>query len=175
MDNESKEEIFRGVYNDNINLLVKIIRRITGDDASAEDVCQDSMMRYYQRIGSVPEGIEARYWLIRVAKNLAFNYAKKKERERKAYQKFLNDPSIGNKAPEDTKVLAVETKEIVQRALDKLPEKLKTVIVLKEYSDMNYKEIGKSLKISESNVKVRVFRARKRLAELIREDEIYVP
>jgi RNA polymerase sigma-70 factor (ECF subfamily) len=41
------------------------------------------------------------------------------------------------------------------------------VLVLKEYSEMNYKEIGKVLGISEGNVKVRVFRARERLAALL--------
>jgi len=44
---------------------------------------------------------------------------------------------------------------------------LRMVLILKEYGDMNYKEIGKVLGISEGNVKVRVFRARERLASLL--------
>jgi RNA polymerase sigma-70 factor (ECF subfamily) len=41
------------------------------------------------------------------------------------------------------------------------------VLILKEYGEMNYKEIGRALGISEGNVKVRVFRARERLALLL--------
>jgi len=64
-------------------------------------------------------------------------------------------------------LLKKETSEEVQQALDKLPENLRMVLVLKEYAEMNYKEIGKVLGISEGNVKVRVFRARERLAALL--------
>ena len=64
-----------------------------------------------------------------------------------------------------------ETSEEVKSALDKLPENLRMVLVLKEYAEMNYKEIGRVLGISEGNVKVRVFRARERLAILLAEAE----
>jgi len=45
------------------------------------------------------------------------------------------------------------------------------VLILKEYAEMNYKEIGKALGISEGNVKVRVFRARERLSVIMQEGE----
>jgi RNA polymerase sigma-70 factor (ECF subfamily) len=48
-----------------------------------------------------------------------------------------------------------------------LPENLRIVLTLKEYAEMNYREIGRVLGISEGNVKVRVFRARERLALLL--------
>jgi len=51
--------------------------------------------------------------------------------------------------------------------LEKLPENLRIVLILKEYGGLNYKEIGRSLGISEGNVKVRVFRARERLSGLL--------
>ena len=59
----------------------------------------------------------------------------------------------------------------MQRALQRLPEKMRTVLVLKEYGQLNYKEIGSILGITEGNVKVRVFRARERLLELLKGDE----
>jgi len=176
MNNEAgKDEIFQEVYSSNIDLLVRIVRRITNSESAAEDICQEAMVRYYDRIGKVPTGIEARYWLIRVSKNLAFNYTKRKERERKAYQKYLDNPDMQEYTDGDKELLQEETKKLVQEALDKLPEKLRMVLILKEYSEMNYKEIGEALKISESNVKVRVFRARKQLAGLLKKDEVYVP
>ncbi|MEE1182580.1 MAG: sigma factor-like helix-turn-helix DNA-binding protein, partial [Treponema sp.] len=44
-----------------------------------------------------------------------------------------------------------------------------------EYADLNYKEIGDQLGITEGNVKVRVFRARAQLLKLIGEDDVYLP
>lgn len=173
-DEQRKEEIFQSVYSDNMDLLLRIVRRITGCEAAAEDICQEAMIRYYDRIGSVPTGIEARYWLIRVVKNLAYNHEKRKERERRAYQKYLDNPEPREYPEGDREVLREETMELVQKALEKLPYKHRMVLVLKEYSEMNYKEIAKSLNISESNVKVRVFRARQQLAGLLKKDELYV-
>ena len=63
----------------------------------------------------------------------------------------------------------------MQKAFEKLSENLKSVLQLKEYSDLNYKEIGDILGITEGNVKIRVFRARKRLSKMIGEDDVYLP
>ena len=68
-----------------------------------------------------------------------------------------------------------ESIKTAREALNKLPPKLKEVIVLKEYGDMNYKDIGKALGITEGNVKVRVFRARKLLEEMLGLDDVYLP
>lgn len=75
----------------------------------------------------------------------------------------------------ETEVLQAESIKSAQQALSKLPPKLKEVIVLKEYGDMNYKEIGKVVGITEGNVKVRVFRARKLLEEMLGADDVYLP
>ena len=48
-------------------------------------------------------------------------------------------------------------------------------LILKEYADMNYKEIGRQLGITEGNVKVRVFRAKAQLLKLIGEEDVYLP
>ena len=120
----------------------------------------------YEKNMVFPNSEEAKYWLIRVVKNAALNYAKRKERERKAYQKAFRED---NRLVETGEGLLVkkETSAEIQEALDKLPENLLMVLILKEYAEMNYKEIGRVLGISEGNVKVRVFRARERLAALL--------
>ena len=60
-------------------------------------------------------------------------------------------------------------------ALEKLPKNMREVLVLREYGDLNYKEIGKVLGITEGNVKVRMFRAREQLEKLIGgEENVYL-
>ena len=68
-----------------------------------------------------------------------------------------------------------EAKQKILRALDKLPENLRMVLILREYTEMNYKEIGRVMGITEGNVKVRVFRAREQLAKLLGEEDVYLP
>jgi RNA polymerase sigma-70 factor (ECF subfamily) len=114
-----------------------------------------------------PNPDEAKYWLIRVVKNAALNYAKRKVREHKAYQRAFREYTRTEETGENV-LIKKETRIEVKEALDKLPENLRIVMILKEYGDLNYKEIGRSLGISEGNVKVRVFRARERLTELLK-------
>ena len=99
-------------------------------------------------------------------KNAALNYAKRKERERKAYQKAFREDDRREETGEGL-LVKKETAVEIQEALNKLPENLRMVLIFKEYAEMNYKEIGRILGISEGNVKVRVFRARERLAALL--------
>ena len=64
-------------------------------------------------------------------------------------------------------VMEEEDRKTVRDAVNALPENLRSVIQLKEYSGLDYKAIGKILGISETNVKVRVHRARKKLEEIL--------
>jgi len=77
-------------------------------------------------------------------------------------------------SPEDEAVQA-EAVAGTRVYLERLPEKFKTVLILKEYGLLNYRDIGRALGISEGNVKVRVFRAREALAAMMREDGNDVP
>ena len=68
---------------------------------------------------------------------------------------------------QERKVIEEEERRNVREAVNSLPENLRSVIQLKEYSGLDYKAIGKVLGISETNVKVRVHRARKKLEEIL--------
>ncbi|GAB1484800.1 RNA polymerase sigma factor [Treponema sp.] len=154
-------------------VLFRVAFRIAGTEEAAEDLCQEAFFKLHEKNMSFPNAEEAKYWLIRVVKNASLNYAKRKERERKAYQKaFREDRREADTGEKD--YIKAETQEEVRAILDKLPENLRTVLVLKEYGELNYKEIGRALGISEGNVKVRVFRARERLAAIIGKDGTHV-
>jgi RNA polymerase sigma-70 factor (ECF subfamily) len=159
---------FQRLYDSAFQVLLRVAFRITNNWEAAEDLCQESFFRLYERNMVFPNQEEAKYWLIRVVKNAALNYAKRKERERKAYQRAFREDHRQEETGEGL-LVKKETSEEVKSALEKLPDNLRMVLILKEYAEMNYKEIGKALGISEGNVKVRVFRARERLAILLAE------
>jgi RNA polymerase sigma factor (sigma-70 family) len=164
---------FEKVYDTVYPLLYKIAYRITGDTDISDDLCQEAFIRYYNRVIPLPNLDQSKYWLIRVVKNLALNYEKRKGREKKAYDRFLKEPKPVVRSGE-TELLRTESAELVQAALEKLPFKLRSIIVLREFGGLSYKEIAKVAGISESNVKIRVYRAREQLKKHLDEEEVHV-
>jgi RNA polymerase sigma-70 factor (ECF subfamily) len=165
---------FRQLYDSVFPILFRVVYRITRSEEAAEDICQDAFSRLYEKKIVFPNPEEAKYWLIRVATNASLNYVKRKDRERKAYQRAFQEDTRSSETGE-SELLRKETKEEIQEALKKLPKNLRMVLILREYGELNYKKIGHVLGISEGNVKVRVFRARERLTGLLRKDGSYVP
>jgi RNA polymerase sigma-70 factor (ECF subfamily) len=165
---------FRKLYETVFPILFRVAYRIAGTEEAAEDLCQEAFFRLYEKQMVFPSPDEAKYWLIRVVKNASLNYAKRKERERRAYQRAFREDTRKVESGEE-ELIKTEASQEVQAALEKIPQNLRIVLILKEYGEMNYKDIGKTLGISEGNVKVRVFRARERLAQLLEKEGSYVP
>ncbi len=171
--NCSNSQDFKKIYDSTMQLLFKISFRIVNDEEAAEDLVHDSYIKANEKKMVFPSIDDAKYWLIRVVKNASLNYAKRKIREANAYHKVLYE-SRQHMESGETELLKAETIQRAREALDKLPPKMKEVLVLREYAELNYKEIGQVLGITEGNVKVRVFRAREHLAKLIGEDDVYL-
>ena len=157
-----------------MQLLFRISYRVVNEEEAAEDLVHDSLIKMREKKLVFPSMDDAKYWLIRVVKNASLNYAKRKTRERKAYERALREDTRKAESGE-TELLKAESIEKTKAALDKLPENLRMVLILREYAELNYKEIGRVLGITEGNVKVRVFRAREQLAKLIGENDVYLP
>jgi RNA polymerase sigma-70 factor (ECF subfamily) len=172
----NSEKDFDRIYEGVFPLLIKILVRMTGNMDAAEDICQETFVKFHQRTEGFPSSDDAKFWLIRVAKNLALNYEKRKHREFKAYKKTLLKEKGRSAESGEDEFLKKESSLRVQEALLLLPKKLREALVLKEYGDLPYKEIAAILKVSEGNVKVRVFRAREWLAAFFRDsEEMHVP
>jgi len=172
--NAASDEDFRIIYQATMPVIFKVAIHIAGNEEAAEDLCHDALIKMSEKAMVFPSINDAKYWLIRVVKNASLNYAKRKGRERRAYERALKEDRRTVDSGE-TELLKGDSVKRVQEALEKLPENLRTVLHLKEYAELNYKEIGRMLGITEGNVKVRVFRAREQLAKLIGEEDVYMP
>ena len=165
---------FKKIYDECMELLYRISYRVVNDEEVAEDLAHDSLIKANEKSLVFPSLDDAKFWLIRVVKNASLNYVKRKDREHKAYEKVLYEDHRKFDSGE-TDLMKAETIRKTREALDKLPKKLKEVIILREYGDLNYKEIGKVLGITEGNVKIRIFRAREQLLKLIGEENVFLP
>lgn len=167
----TNREDFKLIYEQNYELLMSVVIHIVYNQDIAQDLTQETFERFFLKNMTFPSELDARYWLIRVAKNLALNSVRRNKREIQMVEKVKKDTDLHLYKEGEEHLIEEEEKMEVRRAIESLPDNLKLVIKLKEYSDLDYKAIGKVLGISETNVKVRVYRARKKLEEmLVKED-----
>ena len=176
MEIRSSDELaFRQVYNEVFPVVMRVAYHVTFNQDVAEDICQDAFIRFYDKDMTFPTMDDAKFWLIRVVKNLSINHVKRKVRESASLEKVMRGPLVNPFKDGASELLLKESTAAVRKAVSELPEIYKTVIVLREYAGLNYKEIAGVLKISESNVKVRVHRARKELEAKLDREEVNVP
>ena len=169
------EKAFRQIYNEVFPVVMRVAYHVTYNQDVAEDSCQDACVRFFDKDMVFPSFDDAKFWLIRVVKNLSINHIKKKMRETASLEKFMKGPQVNPFKDGASELLLKESAAAVRRAVSELPEIYKTAIVLREYAGLNYSEIAKVLNISESNVKVRVYRARKELETKLDREEVNVP
>lgn len=160
-------EDFKLIYDQNYELLMQVVVHIVYDIDVAEDLTQESFERFYVKNMSFPSEDDARYWLLRVAKNLALNYVRRNKREAEMVEKVKKLPYQQKSVDGMDEAIRSERLESLRKAIADLPEHLRLALQLKEFSGLDYKAIGRILGISETNVKVRVHRARKKLEELL--------
>ena len=158
---------FDQAYESLFPTIFRVSYRITGDKEAAEDLCQEAFIRYMGRNAGLPDLDQTKFWLIRVVKNLSLNFEKRKKREKAAFGKLQRiSPTV--QEPRENEVIEQEIRSDVQAALNQIPNNLRMPLVFREYAGLSYKEIGNILGISESNVKIRIFRAREKLEKVLK-------
>jgi RNA polymerase sigma-70 factor (ECF subfamily) len=144
--------------------LCRFLECLIGRSGAAQEIAQESFLRLFRTGLDVVPRDEARFWLYRVARNLAIN-----ELSRRATQHRFRDQVAklflrSNRRPEESIETAERRRELIG-LLERLPEDQRAALLLREQDEMSYSEIARVLNVSESKVKVDIFRARCRLRE----------
>lgn len=161
LKSEEIAAIFKEVYPN----LCRFLESIVGRGYQAQDLAQESFLRLCRAdLGNIST-VEIRFWLFRVARNLALNEVKKGKTRDKFWTQLPGFFSKSAPSPEDV-LVKNENQRIVMKLLEKLPEHQRSALLLREQEEMNYREIALILNFSESKIKVDIFRARRRLREL---------
>lgn len=137
-------------------LVFTIISRMTNDYHMSEDLTQDTFIRAFVNIGKVKSGEHFRPWLCTIARNIVRDYFRKSKSN--ATISFDQVKEFHGQWDETTR-----RRVIVQNALAKLAEKDRILLTLTYYEGLSLREVAEAMKMTESNVKVRVHRARKKL------------
>lgn len=160
------EKDFRRAYEAIITTVYKVAYNVVGERAAAEDICHDCFIKAHEKALVFSSEDEAKYYLIRMVKNASINFVRRRSCEKRAYEKVFRERKDVTSSEEE-EAIRNEEADFLRAALEKLPDSLKSAIILKEWTELNYKEIARVLAISEGNVKIRVFRAHQRLKKLL--------
>lgn len=156
------------------NEIVKAAYRFCGNFKDAEDIAQEVFIKAYTNLNKFKKESTFSTWLYRITHNTACNYIRERQKKPLSYETFKSEDIDSSKYLADKgsnpadKVVKTEEKEMIQKAIDKLPFKLKSVIIFREYEGLSYREIAKILSCSIGTVESRIARARERLKALLR-------
>ena len=154
--------------------IVNLVMRYVRDPDQALDITQDAFLKAYRALPRF-RGDSAFYtWLYRIAVNTAKNHLAAARRRPMDVELDLQDPEqydLHAKLKEtDTPEglsLSRELHDTVERAIEALPEDLRTAIVLRELDGMSYEEIAETMDCPVGTVRSRIFRAREAIGKKI--------
>jgi len=156
--------------------LVRLLSRFIRDQTEVEDVAQEAFIKAYRALPSF-RGDSAFYtWLYRIGINTAKNYLVAMGRRAPTVTETEGPDGEGNEesgqvpdynTPEN-ELMSRQIAETVNRAVDDLPEELRTAITLRELEGLSYEEIANIMNCPIGTVRSRIFRAREAIAEKLR-------
>jgi RNA polymerase sigma factor (sigma-70 family) len=161
----NQDEEFTVLFQDFYPSLCRFLECLLGGRVElAQDLAQESFLQLHRTAWeTLPEG-EARFWLYRVARNFAINEFRKSNTRYRLFDRVVEAMRPQTRNPEE-EYETRERKELVLRMLGSLPEDQRVALLLREHEQLSYRDISQVLNVSESKVKVDIFRARAALRE----------
>ncbi|MEW5323674.1 RNA polymerase sigma factor SigW [Geobacillus thermoleovorans] len=155
------------LYKDKI---YRLCYRMLGNRHEAEDAAQEAFIRAYTHIDTYNPEMKFSTWLYRIATNLTIDKLRKRKPDVYLDEEVGGTDGLTMQAqlpsreasPEEA-VESLELQETVQRAIERLPEKYRSVIVLKYMEDLSLQEISEVLGVPIGTVKTRLHRGREAL------------
>jgi RNA polymerase sigma-70 factor (ECF subfamily) len=151
--------------------------RLTGNETQAEDIAQEVFLKAYENYHHLATSPTAGGWLKTVATHLSLNHLSRYRKRWRFFSEFTRDdagddreaPAVDFAAPDTffAGVDAADRRELVERALDRLPEHQRVPLVLFHFEDLPYDEIARKLGVSLAKVKTDILRARAALAKIL--------
>ena len=139
------------------NKLFNVVYRLLKNKEEAEDILQETFLRVYKEKESYDSNYSLSTWIYTIALNLTRNEIKRKNRFKFFdLEMFQNDNElVTQENPKEENMVP-----LLEKVLDKLPVKYKTVLLLREMNQLSYEEIAESLNMPLGTVKSRINRAR---------------
>ena len=151
--------------------------KMLSDPEDAYDVSQEAFLKAFTSLKSFKGESSFSSWLYRITANLCLDQLRSRKKQKAASLVYLDDeeaeqelqlPDLRYEPEAET-----ERRELcraIDGALEKLPAQSRSILLLREASGLSYSEIGETLGLEEGTVKSRLFRARAKLAKILRDE-----
>lgn len=144
--------------------MYRVAIAVVRDPALAEDVVQEALLKAWDGLDEFRGEAPLRAWVLRITHNTAVSTLRRIRDE--AWSPFDLPDEPGGGRVEETVIARAEV-ESLQAALSELDELSRSILALREVQDMSYDEIAATLGITTGQVKIRLFRARRKLRALV--------
>ena len=153
--------------------IYRLVRRKLGDALLAEDIAQETFLKSLRNLHRMDDDFNFGGWIHTVARNLCYDELRRRQRDLRADGPTEEeDDELMSNLPSTAKAFdpvqvqeSNETRRQVWAVAQRLPEKYRLVLTLRELQDMSYRQIARTLKMSESAVETLLYRARLRFKE----------
>jgi RNA polymerase sigma-70 factor, ECF subfamily len=158
--------------------MVHFMFRMSRNQAVAEELAQEVFLRVYRSRQTYRAEAKFSTWLYRIATNLGVNHARDTKYERTAQNVYLDQPDaetgttpdVADSTPSvEQELVREERMNAIRKHVMALPERQRSAVLMHKYQEMDYKEIGEVLKLSESATKSLLFRAYQTLRENLKD------
>ncbi len=145
--------------------IYRYLRRVIGPAGEAEDLCQETFLRACRAYGSLAKEANVRAWLFSIATNLAKNHFRSETRRRRAYSDAEAAGQNPGEGASESELAARETGALLEGILQGLPLKQRLAFTQRKFHDMEYEEIGQSLRCSAESARAHVFQALRKIRQ----------
>ena len=155
-----------------------LVYRMVKNREEAQDLTQETFIKAFNSLATFNSEYAFSTWLYKIAANTCIDHFRKKRLKTFPLDNpiTVKDSQIQREFPDrheiepDNKLLSKERKNIIDQAIDRLPQKYKQVIYLRHKVEKSYEEIAEELDLPLGTVKVRIFRAREMLKKILKEE-----
>ena len=145
-----------------------LAHKICGTYEDAEEAAQDSFVKAFKSLGSFKYGSSFPTWLYRITYNTSITYVRKKKRSVVSFEDIHEDAAMLERHHSiDENTFGDERWLQLNLAIQKLSETDRALISMYYYQELSIDEISKITGIGKSNLKIRLFRARKKIEDII--------
>jgi RNA polymerase sigma-70 factor (ECF subfamily) len=173
-----EEEAFERLVREHGGRLLAVARRFLRHEEDARDAVQEGFLSAYRSIDKFERGSRLSTWLHRIVINACLMRLRTRRRKPEEpiedlLPQFQPDGhQVGHPTPEwegsaEMLLALSETRSIVRRAIDRLPDSYRAVLLLRDIEELSTEETARSLDITANAVKIRLHRARQALRALL--------
>jgi RNA polymerase sigma-70 factor (ECF subfamily) len=162
-DEQALNELFGLWYEKVYNIAWKYF----GEENAAMDVCQQSFVTVHRKLSSLEDAAKFKFWLYRTVVNHCHMESRKRKSRANLKDKITQFRVTARQERPDEIYHRNERSKMVLDALQKIPEEQRTVIIMKEYEELTFREIAETLGISEGTAKSRLYYGLKNLRKVL--------